>query len=139
MAVAAAVAVAMAGSVAGVELGVRPVVLSAAQGGTGSASPTGNTCSNARLAQNATGWSATSGGFGSRRAITGHVSADFGFRSSTYATPATISLPQQQVTAGQRWTFAFDAQISGSAARSVRRWTGTARPGRGSPMSTAHW
>jgi len=82
----------------------------AAQTGTGSVPSGNNSCSNPRLAQNATGWSTTSGGTGSRRAVTGHVAAAFAYRVSTYLTRATIALPRQQVTAGQRWTFSYDAQ-----------------------------
>jgi Glycosyl hydrolases family 16 len=91
--------------------------LAVAQAG-GSTPGSANTCANPVLAQNATGWTAT-GGSGSRNAATGHAVAQYAFWVFPYTGAATITLPPQQVTAGQQRTFAYDAQIAGTARASV--------------------
>ena len=76
------------------------------------AAPVTNACANPVLAQNATGWSMSSGGSGRRVAITGNASAAYAFRATATSTTAVMTLPAQAVIAGQSWTFAADSLIS---------------------------
>ena len=82
---------------------------------TGSPLSADNACPNPVLAQNAAGWAVTFGGNGSRVSVADHSTAKFAFQIATNSTAAIMTLPAAAVTAGHRWTFAADSQITGGA------------------------
>jgi Glycosyl hydrolases family 16 len=79
---------------------------------TGSTLSPNNSCANPVLAQNATGWSVSSGGTGSRVSISDHAAARYAYRVTASSTAATMTLPAPAVSAGQKLTFAADSQIN---------------------------
>ena len=82
---------------------------------TGSPLSANNACPNPVLAQNATGWAVTFGGNGSRVAVADHSTAKFAFQIATNSPASIMTLPAAAVTAGQKWTFAADSQITAVA------------------------
>jgi len=80
---------------------------------TGSPLSANNACPNPVLAQNATGWAVTFGGNGARVAVADHSTAKFAFQIATNSPASIMTLPAAAVTAGQKWTFAADSQITG--------------------------
>lgn len=107
-----------AGVLAAAAVGVV-VVAVPATASTGSTLSSGDTCANPVLAQNATGWGVSSGGTGSRVAITDHAAARFAYRVATSSRAPVMTLPAPAVTAGQKLTFAVDSQISSGGKVSV--------------------
>src|SRR3954453_10554200 len=104
---------------------------------TGSPLSPDNACSNPILAQNAAGWAVTFGGNGSRVAVADHSAAKFAVRVTTTSSVSIMTLPQVPVTAGQKWTFAADSQVTGGGrvALTVDFYSATSRRPRPPPRA----
>ena len=76
-----------------------------------------NTCTNAVLDRDLAGWGRHgTGATPSRVPVSGHVVADYAYsQPGSNGVNPEMYLPQKNVSAGDRWTFAMDTWIGGAA------------------------